>query len=902
MPKCDVKTRYIPATFAWTLLLSTTFLFFWYPCRQFYIQRHPWVPAYQAVITFFVIANFTLATFMDPGVIPKDEDREDEFRAPLYKNAEINGITVRMKWCVTCKFYRPPRCSHCSVCNHCIETFDHHCPWVNNCIGRRNYRFFFFFLISLSVHMLSIFSLSLVYVLHKEKDKLTEVEPIVAMILMAIVTLLAIPIFGLTGFHMVLVSRGRTTNEQVTGKFKGGYNPFSRGCWNNCCYTQCGPQYPSLLKPQKYVARRSNKENQSISTITNDGGPGGGGGGGDAAGSGRRHMPNSGPGGGGPGNQQQQQQQQQALNQGGGIYDNNRHTQVKTYMDHGNGHGIRTVGSSHYSKLSPGRECSDIDMEPQASQSRDCEPTPPLQRHGSKSNFFLPPLDGPPVGMTSQVSNGGDSPRQQQQQQQHMRMYHPRHSPHPRQRGLDPSRSFTPEGLSPDHPGGPGGPPPMITIQTQQQQQGGGVPRGGGPPSSATPTMQQRIKALGVATPLAMSSPVRRSNPGTPTQPRRPDFISVGQQSQLQQQQLGGSGTMTGNYYDFPLQPQQQQPQQQLPPQTMALHQATGLPPQHPYHQQQQQQQQQYPMVHHNGGLAGPPGGQPSQQALRGGNSGPSVVYHHGSPQRRYLSEGELVRQGAELSYARNNQTSDNIRELAGSPQRGVYLWKDTSPGFNQPNGGQQQPPVSVYQNTPSPTAPHQQQTMAPFGTVSAARYQLQQQQQNSLANSAVGGGIGGGGSGLTGYHPALRGGVPVFPPQPPPSALQQQQQQQQLLAQHPQPSQQQQQSGVVGLNGPGVGQGPQAPSPSIKRKATPTRPMSFVRALEMTDSMEMSGGGPTGAPGEIGGGLPQPGGGVLVRGAASTATSTSNSTGTTNTSPPDQRASVYDMNYEISV
>ncbi|KOB78524.1 Palmitoyltransferase [Operophtera brumata] len=392
MPKCDLKTRYIPATFAWTLLLGTTSLFFYFPC-QYYLPRHPWVPAYQGVITFFVLANFTLATFMDPGVIPKappDEDREDDFRAPLYKSVEVNGITVRMKWCVTCKFYRPPRCSHCSVCNHCIEVAS-----------------------TRSQEDAGITAVT-------RSSGLSTLGKKPSMVIMGIITLLAIPIFGLSGFHMVLVCRGSTTNEQVTGRFKGGYNPYSRGCWYNCCNSQCGPQFPSLARPSKYMYKGGKKRRElpphsasAISTIATD-----------------TH-------------------------------------QVKTYTaDNGNAH--RPQGPhAHYNKLSPGREEHEGEMEgPGASQSADCEPTPPpLQRRGSNANLFPPSVE----------------PHHHLPPRPH---HYPRLSPL--------SRNTSHSGTTTTGY--------RVVMEPLRCETNGARP---------SPTMQQRIKALGVATPLAVSSPDR---------------------------------------------------------------------------------------------------------------------------------------------------------------------------------------------------------------------------------------------------------------------------------------------------------------------------------------------------------------------------------------------------------
>uniref|UniRef100_A0A8C1GJK7 Palmitoyltransferase n=1 Tax=Cyprinus carpio TaxID=7962 RepID=A0A8C1GJK7_CYPCA len=246
-------TKYIPVSTAATLLVGSTTLFFVFTCPWLTKAISPAVPLYNGIVFLFVLANFSMATFMDPGVFPRadeDEDKDDDFRAPLYKNVEIKGIQVRMKWCATCHFYRPPRCSHCSVCDNCVEEFDHHCPWVNNCIGRRNYRYFFLFLLSLSVHMMGVFSFGLLFILH-HLERLSALHTTVTLVVMCVTGLFFIPVMGLTGFHMVLVARGRTTNEQVTGKFRGGVNPFTRGCCGNVKHVLCSPLAPRYISDPK---------------------------------------------------------------------------------------------------------------------------------------------------------------------------------------------------------------------------------------------------------------------------------------------------------------------------------------------------------------------------------------------------------------------------------------------------------------------------------------------------------------------------------------------------------------------------------------------------------------------------------------------------------------------------
>eukprot|EP00899_Mesostigma_viride_P006860 jgi/Mesvir1/16175/Mv08440-RA.1 len=116
----------------------------------FHDQTFPYIPgAHLSGIHRFTIpgtvllaqVTFCLTSFLDPGTLTS---QNVSAQRDIYC---FDHMLYNPKVCDTCGIPRPARSKHCSICNRCVARFDHHCAWMNNCIGAKNTRYFLAFLV-----------------------------------------------------------------------------------------------------------------------------------------------------------------------------------------------------------------------------------------------------------------------------------------------------------------------------------------------------------------------------------------------------------------------------------------------------------------------------------------------------------------------------------------------------------------------------------------------------------------------------------------------------------------------------------------------------------------------------------------------------------------------------------
>lgn len=78
----------------------------------------------------------------------------------LSKRSVTSKRDGRFRVCRTCQVWKPDRCHHCSACNCCVLKMDHHCPWIPDCVGFKNQKYFVQFLLFSTFYALIVFTVT----------------------------------------------------------------------------------------------------------------------------------------------------------------------------------------------------------------------------------------------------------------------------------------------------------------------------------------------------------------------------------------------------------------------------------------------------------------------------------------------------------------------------------------------------------------------------------------------------------------------------------------------------------------------------------------------------------------------------------------------------------------------
>ena len=219
------------------------------------------------IIYIPIVIFLLLGGCSDPGILERNNEYAYYDNRKSVIKVNIQGHMTNLNYCYTCFHFRPPRTSHCAECDNCVENFDHHCLWMGTCVGKRNYKYFYF-VISLTT-LCALFQLftSIGFIInhfkHNDFNSNESKYIIISLSFVAFFDLLFLIFFFFKLFyvHTYLLTKGLTFYEHIKKKYFVTLKiiPYSRGILKNI-YNKIFKKVPL----SKLDLEKLNKENNDI--------------------------------------------------------------------------------------------------------------------------------------------------------------------------------------------------------------------------------------------------------------------------------------------------------------------------------------------------------------------------------------------------------------------------------------------------------------------------------------------------------------------------------------------------------------------------------------------------------------------------------------------------------------
>uniref|UniRef100_A0A6V7QT94 S-acyltransferase n=1 Tax=Ananas comosus var. bracteatus TaxID=296719 RepID=A0A6V7QT94_ANACO len=164
------------------------------------------------------LVTYAMAVFTDPGRVPASfvPDVEDP-DSPIH---EIKRKGGDLRYCQKCSHYKPPRAHHCRVCKRCVLRMDHHCIWINNCVGHENYKIFLvfvFYAVIACIYSMVLLLGSASQNLQKDQQPSGDSSRTSIIVCGVLLCPLTLALTILLGWHIYLILQNKTTIEYHEG-------------------------------------------------------------------------------------------------------------------------------------------------------------------------------------------------------------------------------------------------------------------------------------------------------------------------------------------------------------------------------------------------------------------------------------------------------------------------------------------------------------------------------------------------------------------------------------------------------------------------------------------------------------------------------------------------------------